>query len=100
MDTLRTVLEHARRKRSVESVPLSQIRNKDGQSPLYLALLRYKDFDFDEMLELLLEYGALVDAADNDGNTPLAWAIDVRYFLFVELFLRYREKNESAEHDL
>ena len=76
MDILRAVLEYAKRARSADSVPLSRIRNKNGQSPLHLAINRHEDVDTDGAHALLLEYGALVDVANNDGNTPSTWAID------------------------
>ena len=47
------------------------MRNKKGQTPLHLALLRR----YSNTVELLLKLGAEVDAKDNDNMTPLHVAL-------------------------
>ena len=91
METLRAILEHPRTARFIGSVSLSQTRNKNGESPLHLAISK-RGCAY-EASQLLLKHGALVDVADNNGKTPLAWAIEKRKDDVVRLLLEHRAKD-------
>ena len=47
------------------------------------------------LAELLIEKGALLIAADKNGNTPLHWAVKVSNLPLVKLFLKHFQKKSG-----
>jgi ankyrin repeat protein len=52
-------------------------KNKDGQTPLYVAAIN----GLDAIVDLLLQKGAEINAKDTDGRTPLKAVKTVLYYL-------------------
>ncbi|KZV72363.1 ankyrin, partial [Peniophora sp. CONT] len=70
LDVLRVLLEHRTVDGSDTVVAQCSNRDKDGQIALHDAARQ----GHSEVCRVLLDHGALVDATDNDGYTPLQLA--------------------------
>jgi len=66
-------------------------RNKDGQTPLHIAIdfLRPREQDPTEIVEFLIENGADVNATDQEGRTPLFMCSVKRYSSIIDVLLEH-----------
>ena len=44
-----------------------------------------------ELVELLLKHGAKIDIADEEGNTPISLAYDLKQKKIIELITKYND---------
>jgi ankyrin repeat protein len=66
------------------------IKNKDGKTPLHIAV----ENNYEDIIKFLLENKADVNVKDNEGNTPLHIAIKKgNYFVIKELIKFGADKN-------
>ncbi|KZV58989.1 ankyrin, partial [Peniophora sp. CONT] len=79
------MLERSRQGQCTPADALITTRNSFGETALYSAIQGGKV----DICRLLLEHGALVDDADNDGNTPLHIAASFRDQETVHLLLQH-----------
>ena len=68
------------------------VRSVSGHTPLFWSAAS----GYFEIVQLLLDYGAIQDYTDNDGRSPLSIAQLNGYSDVVDLFTRYREQELAS----